>query len=109
MPRSATSLRLRWWGQFLRQVATGFLKLTLASAALFTLAAFVLWNVDFYPVRDRWETFKIAMFGEWKRESTFQLPEDQMFVCEWAEGKTLGTCNLTAIDPETQKEMSDAN
>ncbi len=109
MPRVSTSHRLRWWGQFLRQVATAFLKLVLVIAALFTLAAFVLWDVDFFAVRDRWEIFKIAMFGDWKGENAFQLPDDQMFVCEWAEGKTLGTCNLTAIDPETQKEMSDAN
>jgi len=108
MARVSTFRRVRWWGRFLRQVAMGFLKLALAFAALFTLAAFVLWDADFFVFRDRWENFKIAMFGEWKGENALQLPDDQMFVCEWKEGESLGTCVLTPIDSEIQKEMSDA-
>ncbi|GEM_PF-3918424 len=109
MARVSMSHRLRWWGRLLRQAAKGILKLALALAALFTLAAFVLWDVDFYPARDRWEIFKRAMFGPWQGDGALRLPEGQMFVCEWKEGETLGTCVLTPIDPEMQKEMSDAN
>nr|WP_306264913.1 hypothetical protein [Pararhizobium sp. IMCC3301] len=33
------------------------------------LASFVLWDADFFTVRDRWENFKVAMFGDWQPKS----------------------------------------
>jgi hypothetical protein len=109
MARAATLRSVRWWGAIAARALRRVFLAALALLGMATLAGFIFWDVDFYPVRDRWEIFKLAMFGEWPREGAFQLPEDQMFVCEWQEGKTLGTCALTPIDPETQKEMSDAN
>lgn len=37
-----------------------------AAGAVGTAAAIVFWDVDFYAVRDKWEHFRIAMFGDWK-------------------------------------------
>ena len=39
-----------------------------------TLAAIVLWDADFHAARDRWESFKIAMFGEWMPGSADDRP-----------------------------------
>lgn len=33
------------------------------------LASFVFWDADFFTVRDRWENFKVAMFGDWQPKS----------------------------------------
>lgn len=36
-----------------------------AAAGTAALAAVILYDADFYAIRDRWEHFKQAMFGEW--------------------------------------------
>lgn len=36
-----------------------------ATVGTTALAAVILYDADFYAVRDRWEHFKVAMFGEW--------------------------------------------
>ena len=33
------------------------------------LAPIILWDADFYTARDRWEHFKLAMFGEWQSQN----------------------------------------
>lgn len=33
---------------------------------LFLTLVVIFWDADFYVARDRWETFKHAMFGEWE-------------------------------------------
>lgn len=38
---------------------------TAATAGTIAIATVVLWDADFYALRDRWENMKIAMFGEW--------------------------------------------
>lgn len=109
MVRVATLRRVRWWWLAFKRVIRSALKIALICAALFILSAIIFWDVDFYPARNRWEIFKLTMFGDWPREGASQLPEDQMFVCEWQESKTLGTCVLTPIDAETKQENSNGS
>jgi len=54
-----------WWPA----VKRGFKKAMLYTGITigsFVLLAIVFWDADFYVARDRWETFKHAIFGEWQ-------------------------------------------
>lgn len=46
------------------------------SALVFTAAGFIFWDADFYIVRDKWEHFKIAMFGDWKLKDKVLSDDD---------------------------------
>ncbi len=52
---------------------------TVTAIVGFMLVAIVLWDADFYAARDRWESFKIAMFGEWMPGSADDRPIRNLF------------------------------
>lgn len=37
----------------------------LGGAVLVAMMIFIAWDADFFVFRDKWENFKLAMFGEW--------------------------------------------
>lgn len=41
-------------------------RLLLSGLLLFAFAAMIFWDANFYAARDRWENFKIAVFGDWQ-------------------------------------------
>ncbi|WP_306258396.1 hypothetical protein [Pararhizobium sp. IMCC21322] len=38
----------------------------LGGAVLVAMTIFIAWDADFFVFRDKWENFKLAMFGEWQ-------------------------------------------
>lgn len=38
----------------------------LGGAALAAMTIFIAWDADFFVFRDKWENFKLAMFGKWQ-------------------------------------------
>jgi hypothetical protein len=50
-----------------------------ATAGAAALATVVLWDADFYAVRDRFENMKIALFGEWTPGGALETPLRNIF------------------------------
>lgn len=68
----------RWLETAARIARTAAITTVTAIGGL-TLAAIVLWDADFHAARDRWESFKIAMFGEWMPGSADDRPIRNLF------------------------------
>jgi hypothetical protein len=53
-------------------------------ASAFAIAAMILWDADFYVVRERWESFKHAMFGDWPQIQLCEktIPQLQKNLCQ---------------------------
>lgn len=62
--RSSWLLRVRWTLCLARRGLRGLAKVSAALCAFTIVIIFVLWDVDFEEVRDRYERFKVAMFAE---------------------------------------------
>lgn len=57
--------RLQIWGRLMGGIARRAGMSLLVAGAAASVAGIILWDADFYVARDRWEHFKLAMFGEW--------------------------------------------
>ena len=62
--------RVRQWGALAGRLIRKAALAGLAIAALAVVAATVLWDADFYAARQRWESFRAAMFGSWHGGNT---------------------------------------
>lgn len=51
-------------------------------AGFVVIASIILWDSDPYAARDKYERFKIAMFGEWQAADTWCPPGRQTQTCE---------------------------
>ncbi len=75
------------WMPVVKRAVVRTVKLVALGIGLFTVAAVVLWDADFYVVRDRWENFKQVMFGDW----------NQIKACETIEGSDNRDCVLSNL------------
>ena len=85
------------WGP---RVGQAFKKMAFVFAGglgAFAIAAMILWDADFYVARDRWETFKHAMFGDWS----------QIKACELTNEAAQRDCELAAALTDEFNENSD--
>ncbi|MGX1499824.1 hypothetical protein ACSSV1_004884 [Labrenzia sp. MBR-25] len=54
------------WPARLARMLRGLAIGTLISAGVIAAGIFILWDTDFYALRDRYEHFRLAMFGTWQ-------------------------------------------
>lgn len=93
----------RQWMPMIVQTARGAAIAGLTLAGVTLIAGIILWDADFYTARDRWENFKVAMFGQWSDSSKLRMGHDQKKVtCYWSSEGLVGICVLKkTIDRET--------
>lgn len=58
--------QLRSWWPVIKRGLRKAIQVTGIGLAVMVLFGVVFWDADFYAARDRWETFKHAIFGEWE-------------------------------------------
>ncbi len=66
MGNSTNPRRRRW----LSLLGKAVIITVLTGLSVLVLTAVVLWDADYYVARDKWETFKLAMFGKWQPNKT---------------------------------------
>jgi len=96
---------INWASWALRTLGRGLRGLAIAclcALAVLGLVIALLWDVDHYAARDRFENFKAAWFGSWPQTFRFKN-ETRVYGCEW-ELTTAGIriCNLEPKKPEKE-------
>lgn len=70
--------RAGWRDVLARIVRTAVIG-TAAAFGAAAIATVVLWDADFYALRDRWENMKIALLGEWMPSGVVETPLRNIF------------------------------
>jgi hypothetical protein len=67
------------WAEILARTGRAAAIGTVATVGVLAACAVVLHDADWFAVRDKWETFKIAMFGEWTPSGADDRPIVNVF------------------------------